>query len=229
MPTIGEIIKDGRTAKGWSQEQLANASKIHQSVISKLERGLVNETAGIVRLALALGLNPLYLETGDKKYENTTTTEVSRLGDPQVPDEFHFPISNAAGAMGDGSYAPDFEIVVDSMRVTRSWVRMELPFISNIENLAILPAVGDSMTPTYNSGDLLLIDRGAIELQSSSIYAFTFANRIFVKRLSINPVTNVVHVKSDNPLADNWDIDESRAAELIIHGRVVYAWKAQKL
>jgi len=53
---LGLQIQRLRTAKGWSQEELAYRADIHRTYISGLERGLRNPTVTVVeRLVKALG------------------------------------------------------------------------------------------------------------------------------------------------------------------------------
>ena len=55
---LGLQIQRLRTAKGWSQEELAYRADIHRTYISGLERGLRNPTVTVVeRLVKALGCN----------------------------------------------------------------------------------------------------------------------------------------------------------------------------
>ena len=53
---LGLQIQRLRTAKGWSQEELAYRADIHRTYISGLERGTRNPTVTVVeRLVKALG------------------------------------------------------------------------------------------------------------------------------------------------------------------------------
>ena len=53
---LGLQIQRLRTAKGWSQEELAYRADIHRTYVSGLERGLRNPTITVVeRLVKALG------------------------------------------------------------------------------------------------------------------------------------------------------------------------------
>lgn len=52
---IGRNIKQARSAKGWSQEELAEQSGLHRTYVSGLERGVRNPTITVVdKLAVAL-------------------------------------------------------------------------------------------------------------------------------------------------------------------------------
>lgn len=65
MDTLAKRLKFARKRCGLNQEQLAELSGIGQSVISKIERGDIQKTTGIVALSKALDCSPLWLETGD--------------------------------------------------------------------------------------------------------------------------------------------------------------------
>lgn len=232
MKTLGNIIRKLRTDKGMTQGELAKAAGMKQSDISKLELGNTQETTGIVRLAIALGVSPVYLETLDDKYAELTAFEAP----PSAPhmlekdSDIYVPITNATAAMGGGYHQQEADAVVDVVRVTKNWVKTELPHLSSVENLALITAIGDSMEPTFKSGDLLLVDRGVLTIDgNSSIYVFSYGGLMFVKRLHLNPVTKVIHVRSDNKYADSWEVDERHRTELSILGRVIYAWNSKRL
>lgn len=65
MDTLAKRLKFARKRSRFNQEQLAELSGVGQSVISKIERGDIQKTTGIVALAKALNCSPLWLETGD--------------------------------------------------------------------------------------------------------------------------------------------------------------------
>jgi transcriptional regulator with XRE-family HTH domain len=56
---VGLNIKQARSAKGWSQEELADRAQLHRTYVSSLERGQRNPTASVLeRLGSALGVTP---------------------------------------------------------------------------------------------------------------------------------------------------------------------------
>lgn len=131
--------------------------------------------------------------------------------------------------MGYGREQPNFEQIIDYAKVTRTWIRTELPYITSPDNLGIIPAVGPSMEPTFNSGDLLLVDRGVTTIHNDAIYVFSLGGQTFVKRIIRNPISRVITAKSDNELHGSFDIDQSQAEALYVLGMIVYAWNAKKL
>ncbi|UKS27172.1 helix-turn-helix domain-containing protein [Paenibacillus sp. HWE-109] len=48
MDKIGEILKFGRTRKGWSQEQLSKFLEIDRSVLSRIETGTIQQPSYVL-------------------------------------------------------------------------------------------------------------------------------------------------------------------------------------
>lgn len=145
-------------------------------------------------------------------------------------DDFFIPIYNATASMGHGMTASEFEMVVDCICVNRAWLRRELPQVTSLSNLQIIAGIGDSMSPTYDSGDLLLVDTGVKNITSDLIYVFSYKDATYVKRIFVNPVASTINVKSDNKNAGDWPaIPMSDIDDFTIHGRVIYAWSGKKL
>ena len=63
LERIGQTIRTHRLEKGWSQEKLAEASRIDRSFLGKVERGVVNVsvlTLCDITKALGIKLNTLF-------------------------------------------------------------------------------------------------------------------------------------------------------------------------
>ena len=63
-----------------SQEQVAAATGLKQTDISKLERGKIAKTTGILRLAQALKCNPYWLEFGEGDQDASISTSAAPAG-----------------------------------------------------------------------------------------------------------------------------------------------------
>jgi len=62
MSTLGQIIRDARLSKGWTQTQLAEKAQLTRKHISSLERDEANVSVNVlVRVAAALELSELSL------------------------------------------------------------------------------------------------------------------------------------------------------------------------
>ena len=67
-------------------------------------------------------------------------------------------------------------------------------------NLSLVRVEGDSMAPTLNAGDDILVDLGdAAEGLRDGIYVLRIDDALVVKRLALSPIARRVMVQSDNP------------------------------
>jgi transcriptional regulator with XRE-family HTH domain len=73
MDTLAKRVKAARHERGMRQEDLAKASGLKQSDISKIENGLILKTTGVVALARALRCDPEWLATGEGKMQSERT------------------------------------------------------------------------------------------------------------------------------------------------------------
>lgn len=203
-----------------SQAELARQFNVpSQSVNNWEKRGVPHAIA--IEAEERYGVSPTWLLKGVGK------SVVASVG---KDDELFVPVYNVTASMGHGMFASEFELVVDSIRVSRAWIRRELPHVTSLANLYIIAGIGDSMSPTYDSGDLLLVDTGVKSITSDLIYAFSYKGSTYVKRIFIDPVASTLHVKSDNPSASNWQpLTMADMEDFTIHGRIIYAWKGIKL
>lgn len=94
------------------------------------------------------------------------------------------------------------------------------------ENLSIVRVEGDSMSPTLNAGDEILVDLGDYaERLRDGIYVLRVDDALVVKRLALNPMGRRVTVQSDNPAYPDWP--DCGLDEVNCIGRVI--WAARKV
>jgi phage repressor protein C with HTH and peptisase S24 domain len=88
--------------------------------------------------------------------------------------------------------------------------------------LSIIRVEGDSMAPTLNAGDDILVDPSdCAERLRDGIYVLRVDDALIVKRIALHPVGRRVTVQSDNPAYPDWpDCD---MGEIACIGRVVWA------
>ena len=80
--------------------------------------------------------------------------------------------------------------------------------------LSIIRVEGDSMAPTLNTGDDILVDPSdCAERLRDGIYVLRVDEALIVKRIAIHPVGRQVTVQSDNPAYPDWpDCDMEKMA-----------------
>lgn len=93
---------------------------------------------------------------------------------------------------------------------------------TSTDSLSIVRVEGDSMAPSLNAGDEILVDLGdcAGRLRDG-IYVVRVDDALVVKRLALHPMGRRVTVQSDNPAYSDWpdcDVDELNCI-----GRVIWA------
>ena len=113
--------------------------------------------------------------------------------------------------------------------VEREWTDNFMPFQnrflnsltqSNPDNLSILTVSGDSMIPTLSDGDCILVDTLETTLKRDGIYVIRNDETLSVKRISVNPSTGLLAIKSDNPLYETWP--DCKPSDINIIGRVIW-------
>src|SRR6185369_4649196 len=93
---------------------------------------------------------------------------------------------------------------------------------SHASDLSIVQVEGDSMAPTLNAGDDILVDLGdGPERLRDGIYVLRVDGALLVKRLAIHPVGRRVTVQSDNPAYG--DLPDCGLDEIDCIGRVIWA------
>ncbi len=105
--------------------------------------------------------------------------------------------------------------------------KIKLPFATSMitgysksKHYSMINATGNSMSPTIDNGDRLIVEhwRGE-QIQDNKIYVFCYNNEFFVKRLSKN--LDEVIIKSDNPEYRVRTINGKALSDLILIGKIV--------
>ena len=83
------------------------------------------------------------------------------------------------------------------------WLKSLTP--TPAERLSVVRVEGDSMAPTLNPGDDIMVDLDdCTERLRDGIYVLRADDALVVKRLALNPVGRRVTVQSDNPAYPDW-------------------------
>ena len=100
-----------------------------------------------------------------------------------------------------------------------AWLKSLTP--SPPSRLSIIRVEGDSMAPTLNSGDDILVDLGdCADRLRDGIYVLRADDALVVKRLALHPAGRRITVQSDNPAYPDWpdcDIEDIHCI-----GRVIW-------
>jgi phage repressor protein C with HTH and peptisase S24 domain len=89
------------------------------------------------------------------------------------------------------------------------------------ERLTMIRVEGDSMAPTLNAGDDILVDHDDPETGlRDGIYVLRVDDALLVKRLAIHPFGRRVTIQSDNRTYPDWP--DRGLDELTCIGRVIW-------
>jgi repressor LexA len=128
---------------------------------------------------------------------------------------------NTYGAMGIGGLSYDTQPTV--MSFDKNFLK-SIFGISSCKNLHIINAVGDSMSPTISSGEMLFINPFENEnniIKDRGIYVIVSHNGILVKRIKIHPTKKQWILVSDNAEDDDIELMEDEIDSCKVIGRVV--------
>jgi phage repressor protein C with HTH and peptisase S24 domain len=132
-----------------------------------------------------------------------------------------------AGAKDSSKASAEKYVYKDPLAFETEWLRTEFP--SSFENLLLTQVVDESMEPTLQVGDLVLVDTNDRDLETVShgIYLLKLDNRLLIKRLQCI-ADNMLRVLSDHPAYEAFSIQISGSPSgLSLMGKVV--WFGHKL
>jgi hypothetical protein len=201
-----------------------------------LERLCVERGEDFAGLSRMLGRNPAYIQQFVRRGVPKRLKEEERRKLAR-----YFAVSEAVlGGPGDGGIAASGLVSVKRHPVAVSagpgaivseelgkpyfafderWLKALTP--TPATNLSIVRVEGDSMSPTLNHGDEILLDLGDCSgRMRDGIYVLRVDDALVVKRLALNPLGRRVTVQSDNPAYPDWP--DCGLDEIHCIGRVVW-------
>ena len=148
---------------------------------------------------------------------------MARAGVAATPDDYVLiPYLDVGASAGGGAEAgPESAVAV--LAFQSGWVRGVSS--GRPEALSVIRVEGDSMLPTLADGDNILVDTDDRERLRDGIYVLRTDDALLVKRLSVNPATKRLTIRSDNDAYPSWDNCDPATVSVI--GRVV--WVGRRL
>ncbi len=148
---------------------------------------------------------------------------VSRPGLVQRAEDYVLIPQLAVGASAGAGSEPGSEAPLATLAFQSSWVRSIAT--GRVEALSVIGVEGDSMLPTLADGDQILVDTDDRERLRDGIYVLRTDGALLVKRLSVNPATRRLAIRSDNDSYPSWD--DCDPAGVMVIGRVI--WVGRRL
>ena len=205
MISAGLNIKKIRKKKHWTQEYLAEKLGCSSVQVGKWEKASDNiEIRTVKRIADILNV-PLSFITGEQLIDLDKASDYEYVFIPQV----------AGRISAGGGLEPDNTIEL-KMAFRKDWVERK----GNPNDMSIIRVLGDSMEPTLQSGDLVLINhsRNYIDPQGG-IYALAIDGQIMLKRVQLVPSKGHARIISDNP---HYETEIVPLSQLVVNGKMIW-------
>lgn len=199
------ILENGDDYAGLSKLVGRNAAYIQQFIKRGSPKKLPEIERGI--LARYYGVEETLLGGPAKESVNTSIHLIPKL---------------AVGASAGAGAMNDRETLAGQIGFDEKWLRKQG---LDPARLSLIRVEGESMSPTLNDGDDIMVDnRAATAALRDGVHVIRLDDMLMVKRIAVGP-NGRLSVLSDNPAYPGWpDVD---GASVTIIGRVV--WAARRL
>lgn len=126
------------------------------------------------------------------------------------------PQFDARASAGPGAFS-DEDRIIGRITLDAAWIQGKVGV--SPERLFAIVAIGNSMQPTIESGDLLVVERYMDQVYDGAIYVVVRAGAVIVKRLQTAGPRTIV-LRGDNPSSKEEVIGPDDPDETVIIGRV---------
>jgi len=174
--------------------------------------------------------NPAQTPGSSLTVNNASKVPVALTGSGQCAidceSHVHVPLLDNSCSMGQGMPALSEDVFSGQLLLVPNWVHTT--FRPSSDNaLRFIHAYGDSMSPTFSSGDVLLVDTGINFVQIDGIYAMRAHDRLFIKRVR-QRMDGTFEISSDNPNHKTTDT-LGGGNEVTVLGRVLWVWNGRRV
>lgn len=177
---LQEKLKQLRLSLGYkNQVSFAQKLGVTQATIANIESGN-REVSRPLLLKIKEVFNVDLMSWQDKKQYSSNSIPI--------------PFYSAKASAGEGESLPDYpdkDVIYFDIRYLQACIS------HNITHLSLIKAEGDSMQPTIQNGDLLMVDDSVQEIIPNKIFVIKQENQLRVKRLKTE-LTGETLIISDN-------------------------------
>lgn len=196
-------------------------SLISMRTASSINQSMLAESLGITR------------QTVSNRIKNESEVTVSEL--QRVEEFFKIKLLDSIESEYDVAYIDYYNDVFASCgngSIVFSSEKTKLPVstsmisgYSKTKLYSMINATGNSMSPTIEHGDKLIVEHwNGEQIQDNKIYVFCYNGEFFVKRLSKN--IDEIIIKSDNPEYRVRTIPSKSINDLVLVGKIVATIKS---
>jgi transcriptional regulator with XRE-family HTH domain len=127
------------------------------------------------------------------------------------------------GSMGPGAEVEQEDRVVEHLVLSEDRLVAIAGRRRSYSSLKVIPAIGNSMSPTLEDGDFVLVDTKKTAIDVDGIFVLRTPQRLFIKRVTFTG--EKYEITSDNKAAPPW----RSQTNVEVVGRVIWAWNGKKL
>lgn len=192
---------NGRTALSLRAAAVfAKALQVPVSAFSPKLAKQIEDMSSLPVVGVALEAWDHYKAMRDANSSQTVTPLPEGSDEDELDGRYAYvPQYDAKAAAGLGSENPHVEIR-STLAFKREWLRVKG---AKPEQLIVIYAEGESMWPTINDGDVLLVDRSHIDPADGQVFVMAGSDGVIVKRLVQGSLGQWV-LRSDNGDKDEY-------------------------
>lgn len=221
--TPSKRFKECRDYLSLTQEQIGEVLGFKQYKIKDIETEKQKVTIEIADFLeknfsisgwwLLTGKGEMLLNDNDKSLKNETKSDSNSVNISYFKDTY--------AAAGAGAINYDKAPVV--MSFDKDFLKAQLG-ITVFKHLHIIHAIGNSMYPTIQTGEMLFVnpfENEDLKIRDKDIYVINTPNGILVKRIKIHPIKPIYILVSDNPDDEDITLEGDEFSACTIIGRVI--------
>lgn len=224
-----QIIARMMEALGVStQSALAEELGVSRGAVSDAKSKDKIPAEWLLKLFRGYGVNPFWLETGrgsmqldQRTVREGEVAEADASGERQAGEFDYVPMVKARLSGGGGSLETSAD-VVGYYAFRRGWLAGK----GDIRSMRLMRVTGESMEPTLEDEDVVLVDLSQRDILTGKIYAVRIDDEIVVKRLDKKPGTLVL-ISDNRRFYDPLEIGLGEQVNVDILGRVI--WMAREV
>ncbi|MDY7000750.1 MAG: S24 family peptidase [Thermodesulfobacteriota bacterium] len=202
-----------------TQSALAEELGVRRAAVSDAKRQNRIPAEWLLKLCRGRGLNPNWLETGqgDAFIRPAAVREARDGYGAGSPEGYDFVPMAEAGFAAHGGGLETQPRVLASYAFRTEWLLRK----GRIESMRLVRVTGESMEPTLEDNDMVLVDLSRTDILVGRIYAVRMDNEIVVKRLEKKP-GKLMLVSDNRALYEPLEIDLGKYVNVEVLGRVVW-------
>lgn len=193
------------TKHGWNNADLARKLNVSGTAVGKwLRTGIIGKN-NLMALCQAFGKSPSYFMNPGIPADDTSpaATVISSSVSDDVVQLCDYSIAHAGAWETSGDAPP-----ILSMMVRKCWLFAKISSDSVLSELFIYTIQNDTMSPTLNPGDMVLVDRSTTRPTKSGFYLVSISGELGIRRLQLTPEATVI-VSCDNDAYTGFTVDQT--------------------